>query len=173
MSRQLSHHTTKFKKGKFPIILIADRVIGPANIGSLFRIADAFNIKKLLLCGKNTDLSSPRLLKTARATLQKVAFEQHDHTLNVCTKYLEQGYVLLALEITESSVSLDSFSFHSYPKVALIVGNENFGIDKEILKLVHKSIHINMFGENSSMNVAQSAGIALYEITKSMSPIGE
>ncbi|HET8752865.1 MAG TPA: TrmH family RNA methyltransferase [Salinimicrobium sp.] len=169
MSSQLSHHSAKFKKGKFPVVLIADGVNGPANIGSLFRISDAFNIEKLILCGPETDLSSPRLIKTARGTLKNVPFEQQKNTFQVCEEYSKEGYILLALEITESSASLDSFSFDEYTKIALIIGNENFGIDKEILKLVQNSIHINMFGENSSMNVAQSAGIALYEITKCMS----
>ena len=53
-------------------------------------------------------------------------------------------------------------------KVALIVGNEISGISEELLKLADNRLHITMFGRNSSMNVAQSAGIALYEITKSL-----
>ena len=115
----------------------------------------------------------PRLIKTARATLKNVPFEQQKNALQVCEKYKAEMYTLIALEITNSSQNLDSFDFKNISKIALILGNENFGIDKEILKLVQESVHINMFGENSSMNVAQSAGIALYEITKSMAKIEE
>ena len=54
--------------------------------------------------------------------------------------------------------------------MVLIVGNENFGIDKDLLEWSDQKVHINMFGINSSMNVAQATGIALFEITKSVSP---
>ena len=36
------------------------------------------------------------------------------------------------------------------------------------LEICDQHLHIEMFGENSSMNVAQSVGIGLYEITKAM-----
>ena len=79
-----------------------------------------------------------------------------------------EGYQLLALEITDDSIPLDSISSKELKKVALIVGNEISGISEELLKLSDNRLHITMFGRNSSMNVAQSAGIALYEITKSL-----
>ncbi|MEJ6791494.1 MAG: adenylyl-sulfate kinase, partial [Lacinutrix sp.] len=49
-----------------------------------------------------------------------------------------------------------------------IIGDENFGISESILKQCDTTIHINMFGQNSSMNVVQATNIALYEITKQL-----
>ncbi|HCY81920.1 MAG TPA: RNA methyltransferase, partial [Xanthomarina gelatinilytica] len=46
---------------------------------------------------------------------------------------------------------------------------ENFGISETVLTLSDAIIHINMFGQNSSMNVVQATSIALYEITKQVS----
>ncbi len=39
---------------------------------------------------------------------------------------------------------------------------------KAILQQVDAIVHINMFGNNSSMNVVQATSIALYEITKQL-----
>ena len=50
----------------------------------------------------------------------------------------------------------------------MIVGDENFGISEAVLKVSDTIIHINMFGQNSSMNVVQATTIALYEITKQL-----
>ena len=48
----------------------------------------------------------------------------------------------------------------------MIIGDENLGVSGNILVKVQDSIHINMFGDNSSMNVAMATGIALFELTK-------
>ena len=46
------------------------------------------------------------------------------------------------------------------------IGNERQGVSERILKQVQEVVHIEMFGKNSSMNVAQATAIALYELTK-------
>ena len=168
MSRQLTHHTTEFEERKFPLVLVLDGVASPANIGSLFRLADAFNIEKLILCGPELDLNTPRIQKTARSTIARVDHMHRENCLEECKDLKDEGYQLLALEITDDSIPLDSISSKELKKVALIVGNEISGISEELLKLADNRLHITMFGRNSSMNVAQSAGIALYEITKSL-----
>lgn len=87
---------------------------------------------------------------------------------NFIPKLKEEGYEIMALEITENSTSIDMFNFSKLKNVALIVGEENVGVSKNILQLCNQQIHINMFGNNSSMNVAQATAIALYEITKQL-----
>lgn len=165
---QLSHTETSFPAKKLPLVLILDNVTGPANIGSIFRLADAFNISALVLCGNEIDLTSNRLLRTARATIPKVHHIEKEDTLEACKEYSNNGFSLFALEITSDSRPLDSFNFGKHHKIALVVGNENSGITEDVLDLVQQKIHITMFGKNSSMNVAQATGIALYEISKSL-----
>ena len=41
-------------------------------------------------------------------------------------------------------------------------------MSEAILNQTNEIVHINMFGENSSMNVVQATNIALYEITKQL-----
>lgn len=165
---QLSHQNTGFTEKKFPLVLILDGVRSPANVGSLFRLADAFNIEKIVLCGPGIDLKSNRLNRTARSTVEKVCFEEQEEVISVCKNYQKQGYSLIAIEITEDSIPLQESSFDGETRIALIIGNERNGIQPGVLQLVQKTIHIEMFGKNSSMNAAQAAGIALYEITKTL-----
>ena len=168
MSRQLTHYNTEFESRKYPLVLILDGLNGPANLGGIFRLADAFHIEKIILCGPEIELNSPRIKRTARATLEKVAFEQGQEALDTCTRYIEMGYDLMALEITNDSIALDTYDFQKHKKIALVLGNENVGIQREVLERCPIKLHIRMFGQNSSMNVAQATGIALYEITKSL-----
>jgi tRNA G18 (ribose-2'-O)-methylase SpoU len=169
---QLDHDAIPFEEKKFPIVLMLDSVTGPANVGSLFRLADAFSIEKIIFCGSSfLDLNSSRVRRTARATIKNVISEEQESTVDACKKLAKDGYSILALEISEGSLPVDSLKYDSFEKIALVLGNENSGIAEAVLKLADEKLHINMFGKNSSMNVAQAAGIALYEITKSLQPV--
>jgi tRNA G18 (ribose-2'-O)-methylase SpoU len=70
------------------------------------------------------------------------------------------------LEITNNSKPLGKFTFPKNKKIALIIGDENFGVSEAVLNLSEDIIHINMFGQNSSMNVVQATSITLYEISR-------
>ncbi|GAB2770216.1 TrmH family RNA methyltransferase [Salinimicrobium soli] len=169
---QLTHSDTEFSEKKFPIIILLDGIASPANLGSLFRLADAFNVEKIISCGSvGIDLGSNRLRRTARATIEKVALEEREEILEVLTDLQKRNYFTLALEITSDSIPVESLDYSQFKKVALVLGNERSGINEEVLKKVQQKIHITMFGRNSSMNVAQAAGISLFEITKTLPPV--
>lgn len=162
---QLTHYNTNFKKRTFPIILICENVTNAPNIGSLFRIADAFGIEKLILCGERIPLGR-KMTKTSRATEKVVKFEVTDSALKVVEDAKQIGYSIVSLEITSYSKPIHTFQFSKQKPIAIIIGDENFGVSESVLKLSDNVIHIEMFGHNSSMNVVRAANIALYEITK-------
>ncbi len=163
---QLSHHNKTFEKKPFPIILVCDNISKAPNIGSLFRIADAFGVEKLLFCGQNIPLGR-RITKTSRATEKVVAYEIHEDIISLVNKLKLEGHFIVSLEITSNSISINKYNFPNQP-IALIIGDENHGVSHTILEMSDIIIHIDMFGHNSSMNVAQATSIALYEITKQM-----
>lgn len=108
------------------------------------------------------------MLKTSRATEKVVNFEVKETVSEVVKEYKNKGYQIVSLEITDNSTSISKAVFSAKKPVALIIGDENFGISEDILKLSNQIIHIDMFGQNSSMNVVQATNIALYEITKQL-----
>ncbi len=165
MSVQHSHKTTSFVKKEFPIVLLCDGVSGPANIGSLFRIAEAFGIPEIIFGNANIDLSSNRMKRTARETYLKVAATVSEDLLQTAEHFREAGYLFVALEVTENSVPIQDFELSQNSNVVLMVGSEQNGISDEMLSLADASIHIELFGENSSINVAQATAIALYKLT--------
>jgi len=164
---QLTHYNTNFKKQSFPIILVCDNITNAPNIGSLFRIADAFGVDKIIFCGEQIPIGR-KMTKTSRATEKVVRFKISDSASEVVSALKKQDYTIISLEITNSSLPIHTFQFSKEKPIALIVGDENFGVSKEVLKLSNAIIHINMFGKNSSMNVVQATNIALYEITKQL-----
>jgi tRNA G18 (ribose-2'-O)-methylase SpoU len=163
---QLTHYNTNFKKQKFPILLVCDNVTNAPNIGSLFRISDAFGIKKLILCG-GVSLGR-KITKTSRATEKVVDYEICASASKVVENLKTEGYQIVSLEITSASKPIHSYVFSKEKPFALIIGDENFGVSEAILNISDAVIHIDMFGQNSSMNVVQATNIALYEMTKQL-----
>lgn len=164
---QLNHYNTNFTKKQFPITLISDHVTNAANLGSLFRIADAFGVEKLILCGNNITLGR-KMSKTSRATEKSLDFEICESTSKVVDDLKSKNYQIISLEITENSTPIHIVKFSLVKPIALIIGDENFGVSEDILKISDAVIHIDMYGHNSSMNVVQATNIALYELTKQL-----
>ncbi|CAH8283171.1 SpoU rRNA methylase family protein [Mariniflexile fucanivorans] len=164
---QLTHYNIHFKKRKFPIVLVCDNVTNAPNIGSLFRISDAFGVEKLMLCGEGISIGR-KITKTSRATEKVVNFEICASAITVVEKLKEQNYQIISLEITSTSKPLHTLKFAAKKPIVLVIGDENFGVSEAILNISDVVIHIDMFGLNSSMNVVQATNIALYEMTKQL-----
>lgn len=164
---QLTHYTTKFDTKTFPITLVCENVRNAANIGSLFRTADAFGIEKIIFCGSPIPLGR-KMTKASRSTEKYVSYETHDDTYELLQKLKSIGYHIIALEITENSQALNTVLFDKKKPIVLVVGDENFGISEACLALADQISHITMYGQNSSMNVTQATSIALYEMTKQL-----
>lgn len=168
MNVQLTHQRSKFVPKGFDITLLLDDIHGEANIGSIFRLAEAFGINELIFTGSAPNLKSKRLSRTARNTDNNVNFRFEEFPLDVVKKFKTENAQLIALEITSKSQPLKSFKFPTAQNILLIAGNERHGINQSLLELCEHTLHINMFGANSSMNVTQAIGITLYEITKQL-----
>ena len=165
---QLTHYTTKFNQQQFPITVVSENVSNAPNIGSLFRACDAFGIEKLIFCGTNIPLGR-KMTKTSRSTEKSVNYQIQKSALEVVTKLKQDNYFIISLEISTNSQALNNINFNIGKPIAIIIGDENFGVSEDILNISDAIAHINMYGQNSSMNVVQATSITLYEITKQLS----
>ena len=167
MSLQRSRDTTPFSKKGNRVTVICDGVSSPANIGGLFRLCDAFGVEKIVFCDTHIDLNSPRLRKTARNTETRTAHTLQDDILKSIAELKAENYRIIGLEITSKSESIQQLTRLEIENIALVIGGEQHGISQSVLNELDHTIHIEMFGTNSSMNVTHAAAIALFELTKS------
>ena len=161
---QLTHYNSKFRQKTFPVSLICDGLTSPYNIGGMFRIGDAFGIEQLYFINSTQNLGN-KYKRTSRSTEKNVSFKVVNNFESVYQDLNSKGYHFLILEITEQSVPLQSIQLDHDQPVALVVGSENSGVSDSILQMIPEHFHIEMYGVNSSMNVVQSTGLALYELT--------
>jgi tRNA G18 (ribose-2'-O)-methylase SpoU len=162
---QLSHAENQFERKTFPITLVCDHIYFQQNIGSLFRISEAFGVENIIFLGKDIPLTPRKINKTSRSTHLHVAHEVIEETSTLTDYLISNNFEIIALEIASNSKPLKEVIIPENKKIALLIGSEIDGISEELLKISNQIVHINMFGKNSSMNVVQAASIALYGIT--------
>ena len=169
-NRQLDHADHQPARAPRPLCLVADGVELPANVGSLFRIADAFGVEKLFLTAGSAVPPHPKLRKTARASEKAVPFEYRQSALQVLSELRAAHYTIVSLERTSQSRDLRAFDAAGCPKLALVVGSERHGVSQEVLDASDYTLHIPMIGQNSSLNLATACAIALFELARGWLP---
>lgn len=167
MQRQLGHYEFKQiqKQNSNEIIFILDNLEHEENIGSAFRLADAFNIEKIIIINSNF-LDMKKIQKTARNCEKNVPYVVYQSAEEGLREIKQLNYTPVNIEITSTSKPLREVDFAILKRVALIVGNEKHGISENFLQEVPLSCHIEMYGNNSSMNVSTSLAIATYKVSE-------
>lgn len=168
---QLTHENNRFNKKNFPITLVCDHVYFQQNIGSLFRIGEAFGIEKIMFIGKDIALTPRKINKTSRSTHLQIPHFIIEETKDAVKLLQENKYEIIALEITSTSKPIQKITASKDQKIALLIGNEIDGISDALLAIANQTSHITMYGNNSSMNVVQATSIALYEISNQLNEI--
>lgn len=163
MERQLEHQEVTTGKRNFPLVVICEDMLDPLNVGSVFRLADAMGVEKLYLVGASVAPPNRKIKRTARATDKRIAFTHSVDKLQVLDQLAREGYQLIGLEITNHSQSLYDCVLPMEKPIAIWVGSENAGVSAEVLERLDFCVHIPMQGINSSMNVVQALGMALFE----------
>ena len=161
--------TEEFKKQqKIPLVVVMDNVRSMYNVGSIFRTCDAFSVERLLLCGITACPPHKEITKTALGATESVDWAHYGTTVEAVTELKQKGYKVLAVEQVDTSVMLDRMEASSDEKTAIVLGNEVFGVDDEVLALCDGAIEIPQNGTKHSLNVSIAGGIVIWEFFKRM-----
>ena len=167
MSKQLKHYEFKNRQKKFKsnVIIILENLEHEQNIGSAFRLADAFNVKKIIIVTKDT-LNAKKIEKTARGCQAFVPYDICNSVTNAIEEVKAHSYTPVCVEVCDDSIPLRDCNFAKFEGVGLIVGNEKHGVSQEAMDNTAISVHIDMYGNNSSMNVSTALAITLYKCSE-------
>lgn len=159
-----SEEIAKIKRNDIYIIL--DNVLDTYNVGAVFRLADAVAAQKVFLCGQTETPPSSRIKKASINTTEWIPWE-YAPTAVGAVKSLRlkvQSLRIVAIEQHEKSVPYDSADYRL--PIALVVGNETYGVSQEVLEVCDQIVELPMFGINKSLNVMVSLGIVLYKVAE-------
>ncbi len=138
-------------------IVITDNFSTPENIGHVIRLAANIGTLKVIVVNGDT-LRPSKIRKTAGTAFDHLPIEFVSAT--ELSEHIPGGYTLTALETVAYAENL--FTADLPDKMALILGNEKYGISEELLKLSNKKIFIPMPGPVKSMNVSHAAAVCLF-----------
>jgi tRNA G18 (ribose-2'-O)-methylase SpoU len=147
-------------KEKIPLVVVLDNVTNSYNIGAFIRLADAFAIEKVIVCGELT-ISDKKLNKASRNEAKWVCVEYSDSATSSVQSLLDKGYGVYSVELCHESIDYADLAYPSH--CVLVLGNERKGVSEEVLKLSQQQIHIPMFGMGNSLNVSTAGAIVLAE----------
>ena len=149
---------------KSPVVLVLDNVRSLHNVGAVFRTADAFALEHIYLCGVTGQPPHREITKTALGSTESVAWTHTPTTLEAAQQLQAAGYQLVAVEQTTGSVPLPQFRPTLGRPLALVLGNEVFGVDDEVLALCEVAVEIPQLGTKHSLNVSVAAGVVLWDV---------
>lgn len=157
---------------KSPLVLVLDNVRSLHNVGAVFRTADAFALEKIWLCGITGRPPQREITKTALGSEESVSWEYAVTTVEALTQLKAAGYAVAAVEQTTGSISLVQFQPQPGQPLALVLGNEVFGVDEEVLALCDAAVEIPQFGTKHSLNVSVAAGVVLWDVLTKLGQFG-
>lgn len=149
---------------KRPVDLILNNIRSAANVGSMFRSADAFRIRKIWLCGITPQPPDRALAKTALGADKSMDWEYRQDALALLAELKSGNYRIAAVEHTTESIPLHQLK-HNDEHIAFIMGNEVFGVEDALLQHADVCVEIPQFGTKHSLNVSVCAGIVLWHYT--------
>jgi len=149
-------------------VVILYNIRSAYNVGSIFRTADAVGISKLYLVGYTATpidrfgRAQKEIAKVALGAEQSVNWE-HQEDIIACIEALKkEGFSIIGVEQDDNSI--DYKDVEKSEKIAFVFGNEPDGLTQEVLSMCDSIAEITMHGTKESLNVAVSAGVALYGI---------
>lgn len=150
---------------KNKVVLVLDNIRSLNNVGSAFRTADAFLIEAVYLCGVTGAPPKPEIEKTALGATETVTWHYFKTTQEAINDLRSKNYFVASIEQAKNSVMLNQFQKPNQP-IALVFGNEVYGVEQEIINQSDACIEIPQFGTKHSFNVSVSMGIVLWEILR-------
>lgn len=142
------------------IYLVLDEIRSPYNLGSIFRSAESFRVKKIFVLGNG---ASPLHQKAIRSSCGCVdALEWQALGRKEFLSLIKSDNILSALPILSLECGGEDVNKYNFPqKGILIVGNEEFGISKELIDISQAVLSIPLYGAKGSINVSIATAICL------------
>jgi TrmH family RNA methyltransferase len=143
------------------LVLVADAIELPGNLGALLRSLDACGGDCLVLTGRRTRLSHPRVFRGSRGMSLRVPVIEFDEPGPAVRWLLRRRF---AVYLATTNPDALPYRDVDYPaRTALVVGNERCGISPEWYRHGFTEVTVPMLGAADSLNVSVCASLLMYE----------
>jgi tRNA (guanosine-2'-O-)-methyltransferase len=142
------------------LTVVLENIHDPHNVSAILRSADAVGIMGVHLV--YTTEAFPKVGRKSSASASKWVGRRKWRSVEECYANLRQeGFKIFASQLDVGSVSV--FDLNMKNKVALIFGNEHWGVSEEAAALADARFKVPMYGMIESLNVSVACAVSLYE----------
>jgi 23S rRNA (guanosine2251-2'-O)-methyltransferase len=154
------------------VFLVLDEINDPQNFGAIIRTAVAFEVNGIIIQQWNQVMLTQTVVEVSRGGVYKIDIAKVKNVYNAVKKLKELNYWVYATvppnSVLTYSIIDDLSSLKDFNKMALVLGNENKGVRKNIISECDGVITIKHSEKMESLNVSVTCGIILYEIYKNL-----
>jgi RNA methyltransferase, TrmH family len=145
-----------------PLVIVAESVEKPGNLGAMLRTADAAHVDALLVCDPRVDLWNPNVVRASRGAVFSVPAVECD---NASALNWLKGRKIQVLAATPAAEEIYS-DFDLRGPVAIAVGTEDDGLTDFWMSNADAKVRIPMLGKLNSLNVSVSTALIVYEAVR-------
>lgn len=159
---ELSEFLNKKKENKK--VVITDGVEDPHNMGSIIRTAVCAGYDAIIFPSRRNATINSTVEKSSAGAVNRIDLIMVNSLSSAIDKLKDNDFWIIATDIHAK----DNYYDIDYCNMnfAIVMGAENEGISSTILKKSDFRIKIPMLTDFNSLNVANAAGIVIYESVK-------
>lgn len=153
------------KLSQGPLLIVAESIEKPGNLGAILRTADAAGVDALIVSDPRTDIYNPNVIRASRGTLFTVPTVE---TSNMDAFTFLRGCGVKILAATpQADVAYTQQDLRG--PVAITVGTEDKGLSDFWLQKADIKVRIPMLGKVNSLNVSIATALIVYEARRQRS----
>ena len=146
------------------LVLVADAIEIPGNLGSLLRTLDACGADCLILTNRRTRLSHPKVFRGSRGMNLRVPVIEFGDPAGAARWLRDRDFAVFLATVSAGATPYQQVTFGR--RTAIVVGNERTGVTPAWFGHATGEVTIPMRGRADSLNVAVSASILMYGISE-------
>ena len=146
-----------------PLIVLFDGVTDVRNFGAIARSAECAGAHGLIVPLKNAAPVNSEAIRSSAGALTAIPVCRVGSIRNTLKALQAEGYQVVGA--TEKSRKL-LYDADLRRPTALVMGAEETGISKEVLKLCDEQLAIPLIGHIESLNVSAAAAVMLFEVVR-------
>jgi len=141
------------------IVVIADRIQDPGNMGAIIRTADAAGASAVVSTTGSVDARNPKAVRATMGSLFHLPVTSAPTPQLVAA--LRERHVRILLADPAGAFDYTQVDYRS--PIAIVLGNEGEGPDALWRTASPTTVRIPLYGRADSLNVAVAAAVLLYE----------
>jgi TrmH family RNA methyltransferase len=145
-----------------PLVIVAESVEKPGNLGAILRTADAAHVDALLVCDPRVDLWNPNVVRASRGAVFTVPTVEVDSS-SALAWLKSKGIRVLAATPSAEVMYTD---INMKGPTAIAVGTEDEGLTDFWMQSADIKVRIPMMGEVNSLNVSIATALITYEVVR-------